>query len=118
MKKGIIELEEMEFYAYHGCFSEENRVGNHYSVNISITTDIDEAMKTDDINKALNYVTVYNLVEKEMSVVSNLVEHVAGRICDAIFKNFNYVDNIKVKVSKLNPPIGGVMKAISVTVER
>lgn len=118
MQKGIIELEEMEFYAYHGCFKEEQVVGNRFMVSISIKVDVEKPSKNDNIADALNYVTVYELTKKEMQQKSHLVEHLTERILSAIYEQFNYVDWVRVKVSKMNPPMGGQMKAVSITLER
>jgi len=118
MQKGIIELEEMEFYAYHGCFKEEQVVGNRFMVNIAIQLDVKTPSQTDSINDALNYVSVYELTKKEINQNSHLVEHLTERILNAIHQEFNYVDWVRVKVSKMNPPMGGQMKAVSVTMQR
>jgi len=118
MQKGIIELEEMEFYAYHGCFKEEQVVGNRFIVNIAIGVDVEKPSKSDNINDALNYVSVYELTKQEIMKNSHLVEHVTERILNAIHQKFDYVDWVKVKVSKLNPPMGGQMKAVSITMQR
>jgi dihydroneopterin aldolase len=115
---GIIELEEMEFYAYHGCFREENVVGNRFLVNMAICTDMARAMRTDKIDDALNYVKVYDLVRVEMQQTSNLLEHVSARIIDSLFRHFSQINWARVKVSKMNPPMGGQMKKVSVTLER
>lgn len=118
MQKGIIELEEMEFYAYHGCFKEEQVVGNRFMVNITIQVDVKKPSQTDNIYDALNYVTVYELTKHEIQKNSHLVEHLTERILAAIHNQFNYVDWVRVKVSKMNPPMGGQMKAVSITMER
>ncbi len=118
MQKGIIELEEMEFYAYHGCFSEEQVVGNRFIVNISIGVDVEIPSKSDNIQNALNYVSVYEITKKEIQQNSHLLEHLTERILNAIHTKFDYVDWVRVKVSKMNPPMGGQMKAVSITMER
>ncbi|WP_075591476.1 dihydroneopterin aldolase [Labilibacter marinus] len=118
MQKGIIELEEMEFYAYHGCFKEEQVVGNRFIVNISIQVDVNVPSKSDNIQDALNYVSVYEITKQEIQQKSHLVEHLTERILNAIHAKFDYVDWVKVKVSKMNPPMGGQMKAVSVTMQR
>ncbi|TLX73909.1 dihydroneopterin aldolase [Labilibacter sediminis] len=118
MQKGIIELEEMEFYAYHGCFKEEQVVGNRFMVNIAIKLDVEIPSHSDNIKDALNYVTVYELTKKEMQQKSHLVEHLTERILNGIHNKFDYVDWVRVKVSKMNPPMGGQMKAVSITMER
>lgn len=115
---GIIELEEMEFYAYHGCFREENVVGNRFIVNIALKTDMTLPMKSDKINDALNYMKVYELVRQEMQQTSNLLENVTARIVDSLYRNFPQIKWTRVKVSKMNPPMGGQMKKVSVTLEK
>jgi 7,8-dihydroneopterin aldolase/epimerase/oxygenase len=110
-----IELEEMEFYAYHGCFKEEQAVGNKFRVNISFSTDCSIASQTDNIADTVNYVRIYDIAKREMAQVSHLVEHVAGRILTNIKHEFPQIGQLEVKVSKVNPPVGGQMKQVSVT---
>ncbi|MBI9065263.1 MAG: dihydroneopterin aldolase [Marinilabiliaceae bacterium] len=115
---GTIELEQMEFYAYHGCFEEEQVVGNRFLVNVTLETDCESASMSDNIQDALNYVTVYELVREEMRQNSHLLEHLTKRIIDSIYRMFPQVLHVKVRVSKMNPPMGGQMKSVSVTFSR
>ncbi|QKG80950.1 dihydroneopterin aldolase [Tenuifilum thalassicum] len=114
----LIEIENMEFYAFHGCFKEEQVVGNQFLVNISFETDTSKAQKTDNLNDTVNYQVVYNLVKAEMQKTSKLLEHVAERITSAVKLEFPEIKSIKVKVSKLNPPMGGKIEKVSVTLNR
>jgi dihydroneopterin aldolase len=75
-------------------------------------------MKSDKINDALNYVKVYELVRHEMQQTSNLLENVTARIVDSLYRNFPQIKWTRVKVSKMNPPMGGQMKKVSVTLEK
>ena len=115
---GRIDLEEMSFYAYHGCFEEEQRVGNRFMVNISIETDCSRPSHSDNIEDALNYVSVYEITREQMAINSHLLEHVTNRIIDAIYTQFPYVLKVTVKVSKMTPPMGGQMRCVSVTLSR
>ena len=115
---GLIELEEMEFYAYHGCFREEQRVGNRFLVNVTVKTNMSQPAQTDKIDDALNYVKVYELVKAEIDQTSNLLEHVTGRILDVLYQRFTEIEWARVKVSKMNPPMGGKMEKVSVTLEK
>ncbi|MFO8000942.1 MAG: dihydroneopterin aldolase [Marinilabilia sp.] len=115
---GIIELEEMEFYAYHGCYREEQVVGNRFLVNIAIRTDMTQPMRSDKIDDALNYVKVYELVKTEVQQTSNLLEHVTARVIDALYRHFPQIQWTRVKISKMNPPMGGQMNNVSVTLEK
>jgi 7,8-dihydroneopterin aldolase/epimerase/oxygenase len=114
----VIHLEDMEFFAYHGCFKEEQLTGNRFLVNLWLETNVAKASTTDDINDTLNYQTAYQLVKKEMAVTSHLLEHVGKRILDILFETFAELEAAKIKVSKTNPPMGGVMKCVSLEMER
>mgnify|MGYP000888334957 FL=1 len=110
-----IEIEGMEFYAYHGCFEEEKIIGTSFMVDLHFHVDTEEAEKTDNLHKTVNYLEVYQLVKKEMQISSNLLEHISRRILIAVQKGFPQVDWAEVKIQKLNPPLGGKMKSVSVT---
>lgn len=111
---GLIHLEDMEFYAYHGCFVEEQKSGNWFLVNLSMETPMEIPSQSDQITDALNYQEAYRLVKNEMEIPSHLLEHVAQRILNALFKHFPQLNEAKVRVSKMNPPMGGKMKSVSV----
>lgn len=115
---GYIHLEDMEFYAYHGCFKEERIVGNKFLVNLTIETDMKIPADTDDINDALNYQTAYKLVKEQMQLKSHLLENIGKRILDALYSNFTSIKKVSIKISKMNPPMGGKMKCVSVTMSR
>jgi 7,8-dihydroneopterin aldolase/epimerase/oxygenase len=115
---GVIEIEGMEFYAYHGHFAEEQVVGNRFIVDLSIITDCSKAAKSDNLTDALNYLAVYQIIKAEMQIKSHLLEHVAGRILDRLYDGFDTIEKVKVKISKLNPPMGGQIEKVSVTLER
>jgi 7,8-dihydroneopterin aldolase/epimerase/oxygenase len=111
-------LENMEFYAYHGCFKEEQIIGNHFIVNLEIETDTSDAEFSDNINDTLNYQEAYNVVKEQMQQKSHLLEHVGRRILDALTQKFGNIGYMKVKVSKMHPPMGGKMQCVSLELER
>jgi dihydroneopterin aldolase len=115
---GLIQLEEMEFYAYHGHYKEEQIVGNKFLVDLSIETDMDTAARTDDLRDALNYQSAYEIVKTEMQKKSHLLEHIATRIINSLYQKLKGVKKATVKVSKINPPLGGKTRAVSVTLTR
>jgi 7,8-dihydroneopterin aldolase/epimerase/oxygenase len=115
---GMIEIEGMEFYAYHGHFAAEQVVGNRFIVDLRLVTECSEAAKNDDLNDALDYQIAYMIVKEEMQIKSHLLENVAGRILDRFGKEFTSIEKIRIKISKLNPPMGGQIEKVSVTLER
>lgn len=116
---GLIEIEGMEFYAYHGHYKEEQVVGNKFVVHLSIKTNLSKAAESDCLNDVLNYQTAYDIVNNEMRGVSCLLENIAGRILSALYKSFGkQIEEARVKVSKLNPSMGGKIDRVSITMTR
>jgi len=112
----MISIEGMEFYAFHGCTSDEKKVGIYFEVDVHIVCDLSLPAISDNIKDALNYQTVYQLVSKEMQQTSNLLEHVGQRIKHSILDHFPDAEEVSVKISKMNPPLGGKVKKVSIVV--
>jgi 7,8-dihydroneopterin aldolase/epimerase/oxygenase len=115
---GLIHLEDIEFYAFHGCYKEEQIAGARFLVNLTLETNLDKASVSDNIDDALNYQTAYEIVKQEMGIKSHLLENVAGRILNSLFQRFSQLEHATLKVSKMNPPMGGAMKCVSVELSR
>jgi 7,8-dihydroneopterin aldolase/epimerase/oxygenase len=115
---GVIELENMEFFAFHGCFREEQVVGNSFMVNVRLEGNYSIPSDSDNIADAVNYQIIFNLVKEQMATTSHLLEHVAKRILDAIYETYPDLEKASVKISKVNPPLGGQTKQVSVTLSR
>ncbi len=115
---GLIEIEGMQFYAFHGHFDTERIVGNKFQVDIHFEADCSKAAFSDNLNDTINYQEVYNIIKKVMQKPSLLLEHVTQRILDSLSYAFPQMINIKVKVSKLNPPMGGEIEKVSVTLSQ
>ena len=107
-------VQGIKLYAYHGCMKEEAVIGGNYIVDVVIETDLGKPSKSDKLNDTIDYVTVYEIVKKEMAVRSKLIEHAAKRILDKLQKSFPKTRSIEVKVTKLNPPIPGEVEKVSV----
>lgn len=115
---GEIHLEDMEFYAFHGHFKEEQIVGNRFLVDLTLSTNMEGPGQSDNLKDALNYQEAYEIVKKEMEKKSHLLEHIARRILDALYDHFEAIDEASIKVSKMNPPMGGKMDRVSVTMRK
>ena len=105
--KGTIELTGMRFHAYHGCLPEERRDGNLFVVDFSCEYDISRAVESDSLEDTLDYGAIYDIIEREMAVPSNLLENVAGRIARAIMESHPEIISLKLSVAKHNPPVRG-----------
>ncbi|MBW8334066.1 MAG: dihydroneopterin aldolase [Prolixibacteraceae bacterium] len=113
----FIEIEGMEFYAFHGHFEVEKVAGNRFLVNLKIEADLSKAGQTDRLEDTLDYQKACLAVKEEMSVPSDLLEHVCQRIVTRIKDEFPVVQKVTVKVSKMNPPMGGQIEKVSVSLE-
>jgi 7,8-dihydroneopterin aldolase/epimerase/oxygenase len=111
-------LDNMEFYSYHGHLAEEQIIGNRFIVDVTIDTDISRAADTDNLEDTIDYCMIYNLVKKEMDIPSRLLEHLARRITDSIYTASEKIMKVTVKVSKMNPAIGGSIQKFSVVFSR
>jgi dihydroneopterin aldolase len=115
---GKIHIEQMEFYAFHGHYQEEQIVGNRFLLDLIIETDMTAPAESDNLKDAVNYQEAYKLVKVEMKKKSSLLEHIAKRILDSLFLHLQGIEKASITIRKMNPPMGGQMKAVSVTLER
>ena len=106
LSESYILLQDAHFHAFHGVMPQERKVGADFVVNLRVGYPVGKAMETDEVADTLNYAEVYALVAQEMKQPSNLLEHVAGRIVQAISKRFPLVTSIDLTLTKLNPPMG------------
>ena len=112
---GVIELEGMEFKAYHGCLEQEKVRGNSFTVDFRGELDLSAATESDNLNDTLNYGEIYDLVAAETSIPSELLENVTGRIVREIERRFPQLVKFSVRVSKKRPPVDGVAQWSRVT---
>ena len=106
LTESYICLHEVRFYAFHGVIPQERSVGGEFLVSVKVGCPLEKAMSSDDVADTLNYAELYELVKKEMMLPSSLLEHVMGRIVEAIEKAFPKVTSVEVKIKKVNPPMG------------
>jgi len=114
---GTIKLQNIRTFSYHGCLIEESKIGSDYSVNLEVKTDLRKSALSDKLADTVDYVLLNSIVKEEMAIRSNLLEHVAQRIIKRIFLEIPEVSRILLSVSKLNPPIGGDVEAVTIQME-
>lgn len=114
---GTIRLKNIKIYAFHGCLIEEGQIGSDYLVNLEVKVNLKNASETDELADTVDYVILQKIVREEMAIRAKLLEHVAKRIIDSILKQSKMVEKVKVSVAKKNPPIGGDVAEVSVTMK-
>ena len=98
-------LSNLRFYAFHGVLSQEKKVGHHFLLSMKIECDFSQAILRDNVNDTVDYGSVCDIINKEMTIRSKLMEHLAGRILYAVFNNFPTVNAISITIIKENPPV-------------
>lgn len=112
-----ITLRQMEFRAYHGCYDLEQKVGNRFTVDLKITTELGEVATEDRVELAVNYLEVYEVVREVMTHTQRTIERVAMNIIEAVKGRFPQILEVECTVAKLAPPLGGKLHSVSVTLE-
>lgn len=114
----IIEIKKIEFHANHGHYKEEQVIGNTFLVDLKIEYDSKKAEISDNLKDTVNYQTAFEIVKREMGIKAHLLEHVGNRILESLFRELSGIKNASVKVSKVNPPMGGKIERVSVTLTK
>lgn len=113
-----ISLENMEFYAFHGVLDHEKQIGNTFVVSVEMELDTTKAGESDNLEDTLNYQSVYDVIKREMNIPSKLIEHAGQRITDAVFESFPQINQLCVRLSKLNPPLGAKVERVIIELTR
>ncbi len=112
---GIICLKDVRVYAHHGCLKEEELVGSSYLVQLSVTANLNQSCESDDLDHTVDYVSLNTIIAEEMAIRAKLLEVVAKRINDRVLNQHSLVSAVTVAVAKMNPPIGGDVKMVEVS---
>jgi len=114
---GLMEVNGIRVFAYHGCLEEEARIGGNFRVDVTVQADLAAAEASDHLNDTVDYGRVTAIVKQEMAVRSKLIEHVARRILDALKAEWPAAYQWKVRLVKERPPINGDVAEAVYTVE-
>jgi dihydroneopterin aldolase len=115
--KHIIEVNGIKLYAFHGCLPEEGKIGGNYLVDVCMETDFQLAAETDTLENTIDYVIVNKIVAEEMAIRSKLIEHVGYRIIEKLKSTLQNLHQIKVKITKICPPINGDVENVAIIIE-
>ncbi|MDE6002547.1 MAG: dihydroneopterin aldolase [Prevotella sp.] len=114
IESSYITLREVRFHAFHGVMPQERKVGADFTVTLRVKADLSRPVFSDNVDDTLNYAALYDVLKCEMMHPSRLLEHVAGRIGQAVFDSFPQVETVDVMLTKLNPPMGADSKGATV----
>jgi dihydroneopterin aldolase len=102
----IVSLKGMQFYAYHGYYEFERKIGKNFTVDVDVELNI-SGDPDDHIDQTFNYEIIYQVAEKYMQKKYKLLESVAFDIAKEIKKADTKIKKVSVSLTKYNPPVGG-----------
>ncbi|MGX1928037.1 dihydroneopterin aldolase [Flagellimonas sp. 2504JD4-2] len=114
---GKITIKNIRVHSNHGCLKEEMLIGSDYRVDLDVYADLSQPSKSDKLQETVDYVHLNSIVQEEMAIRSNLLEHVSQRIIDRILLELPSVNEVQVRVAKINPPIGGDVESVAVSLK-
>ncbi len=114
---GVIKVQGIKLYGYHGCLDEEGIIGTDYTIDVIITADLNSASVSDKLNQTVDYVTVSQIVKEQVAIRSKLIEHVCKRIIDELLATIEMIETVEVHLSKIHPPIPVDVERVTVVLE-
>lgn len=115
--KHSIEVNGIQIYAFHGCLPEEEKIGGQYLVDVMLNTNFAQAAQSDQLDKTIDYCLVNKIVAEEMAIRSKLIEHVGQRIVNRLKSEINSIEHIRLKLTKICPPINGDVQNVAIIIE-
>lgn len=108
----------MAFYGYHGVFASEAELGQRFYVDLELSLDLSRAGDSDDLRDTVNYAEIFEQVQ---AIVEGeryqLIEKLTQRIAEHLLAFFPLTE-VKVRVTKPNPPINGHFDSVAVEMVR
>ena len=114
INSSYILLKEIRCFGYLGVGPEEYVIVNEYLIDVKLNVDISKAARTDEVTDTVNYAEVHQVIKNEMAIPSKLLEHVSGRIIQKLFDQFPCIEEIELRLSKRNPPMGADIESAGI----
>ena len=104
--KTVLFIDNLEVFANHGLFVEENKLGQKFIFDIECELNYKKAMFSDEMTDSISYADIAEVVVKTATTNTfNLLERLAGEILKNIFTEFPQIENINLKINKPGAPI-------------
>ena len=111
---GYIVLNGVRVHARHGVLPQERLTGGEFVIDLKVKCSLARASETDNVADTLNYAELNRIINKEMQTPSNLLEHAAGRIGGSILAEMQMAEEVWIRLTKCNPPMGADLDGAAV----
>ena len=112
-----IELKGLRFFAEHGMYVEERKVGNQFEIDLEVSYKVPKHTIT-TMEETVNYVEIYRIVEERFLEYKNLLETCAMEICEALHEQFSEIRKISISIKKINPPITNLQVLLECLIQK
>ena len=114
-----IKIQELEVFANHGVFPEENILGQKFLVSADLYTSTRKAGRTDDLTASVHYGEVSALIDSYLKEHTfKLLESAAEHLAEEILIKYPTVRKIRLEIKKPWAPVHLPMKTVSVEITR
>ncbi len=114
-----IRLENCAFFARHGVYSEEEKLGQRFFVDAVLHVEDGVALENDDINGTVDYGAVFSRIEQIVTGTRRyLIEALALDIANAILADYTSVEKVSITIRKPNAPVQGILDYVEVTIDK
>ena len=114
-----IKIQELEVFANHGVFPEENALGQKFVISAVLYTDTRPAGQTDDLTLSVHYGEVSQRIREFVEGNTwKLLETVAEKLAFELLVSFPRVRKIRLEIRKPWAPVRLPMKTVAVEIER
>lgn len=109
-----IHLHKIRLFAYHGIHAEEKILGNSFELDLTIRYQ-PEKLPVQHLSESIDYVAVYDLVKKRMTIATPLLETVVTEMAISILKTFALAEEVEITIRKTHPPIAQIEGSVGVS---
>ena len=112
-----ITLKNCAFFAHHGVYVEETKLGQRFFVDAKLVVDPRGALEEDRIEGTVHYGEAFAVIEKVVTGQNRyLIETLALDIAQGLRDAFKQIVRAEITVRKPNAPVPGILDHVEVTV--
>ena len=109
-----IHLHNISFYAFHGVFEEERKVGGEYELNMEVK--FEESVNViSELQESINYSDLYSIAKVQMNIPTALLETVIMSIGEKVYQQYSGIKEITISLKKIHPPIPQMEGSVGVS---
>lgn len=112
-------IENLEVFAKHGVFPEENILGQKFLFSLTLWTKNRRAGITDELENSVNYGEVCHLIQEYATAHTfRLLEALAENLVEELLRKYSSVSQIDLTIRKPWAPVGLPLESVGVSISR